>query len=186
MKKLLATVLVLFAVPVFAADLNYNYLQAGYQRFDFDGVSEEFDGYGIGGSFGIGDSWFIDASYGTVDVGTGIDFDTISAGFGYHVGISDNVDFYGSLSWVRADVSISGLGSGSEDGYGATIGLRGMVGTSVELTGNVSYVDLGDGADDTTVGAGLLYSFTDNFAVGIFIDANDDATAYGGGIRLYW
>ncbi len=184
MKKLLGIVLVLFAAPVFAADLNYNYGQAGYQRIDFDGVSEEFDGYGIGGSFAIGDNWFIDASYGTVDVGAGVDLDTISAGFGYHVGISDNVDFYGSLSWVRADVS--GFISGSEDGYGATIGLRGMLSDSVELTGSVSYVDLGDGADDTTVGAGLLYNFTDNFAVGIFIDADDDATAYGGGVRLYW
>jgi hypothetical protein len=177
---------VLFAIPTFAADLNYNYLQAGYQRFDFDGAFEEYDGYGIGGSFAVADSWFIDASYGTVDLGAGVDLDTLSAGFGYHVGIADNMDFYGSLSWVRADVSVAGFGSGSEDGYGATIGLRGMLSDSVELTGSVSYVDLGDGADDTTVGAGLLYSFTDNVAVGIFIDADDDATAYGGGIRVYW
>jgi opacity protein-like surface antigen len=186
MKKLLGTALVLFAVPAFAADLNYNYLQAGYQRFDFDGASEEFDGYGIGGSFAVGDNWFIDASYGTIDLGAGVDLDTMSVGFGYHVGISDNADFYGSLSWVRADVSIAGLGSGNEDGYGATIGLRGMVGENVELTGHVNYSDLGDGADGTTVGAGLLYSFTDNFAVGIFIDVDEDATAYGGGVRLYW
>ena len=189
MKKLLGMVLVLFAVPAFAADLNYNYVEFGYQRVDVDGASEDADGFGIAGSFEVGENWFVAASYAQAEweeAGFDLDYDTLSVGLGYHVGISDNVDFYGSLSWLRVDASIGGLGSADEDGYGATIGLRGMVGDNVELSGHLGYADLGDGADGTTVGAGLMYNVSDNIAVGVFVEVDDDTTGYGAGIRLYW
>lgn len=189
MKNLLGIVLVLFAVPAFAADLNYNYVEFGYQVVDIDGASDDADGFGINGSFEVGENVFVTASYAQAEfdeLGFEADIDTLSVGLGYHVGISDTVDFYGTLSWLQADVSVAGFGSADEDGFGATIGLRGMVGDNIELTGHLGYADLGDAGDGTTVGGGLLYNVSDNFSVGIFVDVDDDTTAYGGGIRLYW
>ena len=188
MKKTLGIVLVLFTVPAFAADLNYNYVEAGYQQINLDDdlVDVDGDGFAIGGSFELGENWFIAASYSKADFDFGIDLDQLAVGFGYHVGISNNVDFYGSLSAIRAEVSAAGFGSADEDGFGATIGVRGMVSDSVELNGSISYSDLGDAGDGTAVGAGLLYNFSDSFALGIFLGAEEDVTSYGAGIRLYW
>ena len=100
--------------------------------------------------------------------------------------MSDNSDFYALLQYVQAEVSIDGFGSADEDGFGATIGLRGMVSDKVELGGSIGYVDLGDAGDGTAIGANMLYNFTQNFAAGLFVDFDEDTTAYGAGIRLYW
>ena len=188
MKKFLGIVLVLFAVPAFAADLNYNYLELGYQRIDLDDdlANVDGDGFGIAGSFEVGDNWFVGASYAQASFDFGIDLDQLGIGLGYHTSISNNTDFYGSLQWVRAEVSADGFGSADEDGFGATIGLRGMVGDKVELSGHVGYVDFGDGSDGTAVGAGLLYNLTDNVGLGIFVDVEEDVTSYGAGVRFYW
>ena len=187
MKKLLGIVLVLFAVPAFAADLSYNYVELGYQRIELDDdfVDVEGDGFGIAGSFEVGDNWFVAAGYSQADFDFGIDYDELAVGFGYHVGISDNADFYGSLSWVRAEASFDGF-SADEDGVGATIGLRGMVGDNVELSGHVGYVDLGDDSDSTSVGASLLYNVTESVGLGLFFDVEEDVIYYGAGVRFYW
>ena len=189
MKKLLGLVLVVFAFPAFAADINYNFVQAGYQQVDIDGASEDADGFALSGSFEVGENVFVSAGYGRLewdDFGFDTEVDTISVGVGYHVPVSDTMDFYGSLSAIQVDASIAGLGSGDDNGFGATIGLRSMVGDNVELTGSIGYADVGDFGDDTTVGVGALYNFTENFSVGLFLEFADDATGYGGGIRLYW
>ena len=189
MKKLLGLVLVLFAFPVFAADLNYNFVQAGYQKVDIDDASEDADGFVVSGSFEVGENVFISAGYSQLEwdeFGISAELDTLSIGVGYHVGISDTVDFYGALSAIRADASVSGFGSVDDDGFGATIGLRGMVGDNVELTGSLGYSDIGDFGDGTVIGGGVLYNFTENFSVGLFVEFDEDATGYGGGFRLYW
>ena len=187
MKKLLGIVLVVFAFPAFAADVNYNYAEIGYQKIDIDDnfIDVDGDGFGIGGSFELGENWFLAASYASADFDFGIDLDQISVGVGYHVDISDNTSFYGKLMAVRAEAS--GFGeSADEDGFGVEIGLRGMVTDNVELGGSLGYVDLGDAGDGTSVGAHLLYNFNESFAVGIFIDVEEDVNSYGGGFRLYW
>jgi len=191
MKKLLGPVLVLFALPAFAGDINYNYLELGYQQIDFDedilpGFDINGNGYSIAGSFELGESVFIAGGYSQADLDFGVKADTLSLGVGYHVGLSDNVDFYGTLSAVRVEASISGFGSEDEDGYGAEIGVRGMIGERFELSGSLGYVDLGDGADGTEVGAGLQYYISDAFSIGLTLDVDEDVTAYGAGIRLYF
>jgi len=73
-----------------------------------------------------------------------------------------------------------------EDGYGVTAGVRGMIVDTVELTGSIGYSDLGDGADGTAFSAGALYSFSDNFAVGLALGLEEDVTTYGVGARFYF
>lgn len=191
MKRLLGLTVILFAFPAFADDISYNFVELGYQRISFDddpvpGSDFDGDGFGIAGSFELGENAFIAGGYSQADFDFGVKLDTLSLGVGYHVGISDNLDFYGMLSAIRVDGSISGLGSADEDGYGAQIGLRGMIGDRFELSGSLAYVDLGDGADGTEVGAGLQYYVTERFAVGLSLGVDEDATSYGAGVRLYF
>ncbi|MGB5687880.1 MAG: porin [Woeseiaceae bacterium] len=189
-RKILGITLFAFAAPVLAGDLSYNFVELGYQRVELDddgaGFNLDGDGFGISGSFEVGDSWFIAAGYGQTGFDYGIDLDQLSVGFGYHAGISDRADVFAVLSYVRAEASLSGFGSESDDGFGASVGVRGFVSDSVELAGMISYVDLGDGGDGTSVGGEALYYFTERFAVGLNVEVEEDAMAYGVGARFYF
>jgi hypothetical protein len=184
-------VLVFFALPAVADDISYNFLELGYQQIDFDdellaGVDIDGDGYSLAGSFEIGQNTFIAGGYSQADFDFGVKLDTLSLGLGYHVGMSDNVDVYGLLSAVRLEASASGIGNQDEDGYSVEIGLRGMIGDRFELSGSLGYVDLGDGGDGTEVGAGLQYYVTETFSLGLAVNVDEDVTAYGAGIRIYF
>ena len=181
--------LVTLAMPVFAGDLSYNYAELGYQRVELDdvfpGTDVDGDGFGVNGSFEIGESWYINAGYSKVDFDFDIDMDQASLGVGYHVAYSPRSDFFAEVAYVYADLSVSGFGSTDEDGYGVTVGVRGMVTDVVELVGKASYVDLGE-ADGSSFGVGALYSASDMIAIGLFADFDEDATAYGLGVRFYF
>ena len=100
--------------------------------------------------------------------------------------MSQNADFFATLSYVSAEVSASGFGSADEDGFGVSIGLRGMVAEQVELAGSIGYVDLGDAGDGTSIGASAYYNFTEAFALGLFLETDDDVTGYGLSGRFYF
>jgi hypothetical protein len=191
LRKVCGLTLLLLAVPTFAADISYNFIEAEYQEIDIDsgflgGFDIDGDGYGIGGSFELNENWFIGASYSKADFDFGVDLDQVMLGAGYHVPISDNADFYGMFSFVSAEASIDGFDSIDEDGYAATIGLRGMIGERFELNGSLAYVDFGNGGDSTAFGAGALYNFSDAFAAGFSVGIDDDVTTYGIGFRVYF
>ena len=190
-RKFCSLALLALAAPAMAADISYNFVEAGYQEIDIDsglvgGLDIDGDGYGVGGSFELNENWFIAASYSSADFDFGVDLDQLMLGAGYHVPISDNADFYGMFSYVSAEASVSGFDSVDEDGYAATIGLRGMIGERFELNGSLAYIDFGNGGDSTAFGAGALYNFTDMLAAGFSIDIDDDVTAYGIGVRVYF
>jgi hypothetical protein len=187
-KRSLAVSLLLVSAPSIAADLSYNYLELGYQWFDIDGTSADASGLLLGGAAEVGESWFLTGGYANADVDGGIDTDTISLGMGYHAPLTDSVDLVGTLSYVRADVSVSGFGSGDDDGFAITAGLRGMLTDRVELAGSLGYVDFGDssGGDGTSINVSALYNFTANVAGGVFLGFDDDVTGYGIGARWYF
>jgi hypothetical protein len=191
LRKVCGLTLLLLAVPTFAADISYNFIEAEYQEIDIDsgflgGFDIDGDGYGIGGSFELNENWFIGASYSKADFDFGVDLDQLMLGAGYHVPISDNADFYGMFSFVSAEASVDSFDSIDEDGYAATIGLRGMIGERFELNGSLAYVDFGNGGDSTAFGAGALYNFGDAFAAGFSVGIDDDVTTYGIGFRVYF
>lgn len=177
----------LLASPVMADGLSYNFIEGAYARVELDDslVDVDGDGFGIGGSFEINENFFGLASYSTADFDFGVDLNQLNAGFGFHTGISPNTDFVATLVYVRAEVEAGGFGSIDESGWGASAGLRSMVSDRLEVNGAISYVDFGDG-DDTSIGGGVLYNFTDTFAVGANIGFGEDTTTYGVNARLYF
>jgi hypothetical protein len=188
-RKSLSIALLLLAGPALAADISYNYGQLGYQWATLEdvlpGLDVDGDGFGFGGAFEVGDSAFIQAGYQQTSFDYGIDFNQISAGIGYHAALSQSTDFFAALSYVKAEVTVVGAGATSEDGYGATIGVRGMVTEKLELDGTISYVDLGNGADGTAFGAAAIYNFTDIFSLALDVGLEEDAVSYGLGVRVY-
>lgn len=188
-KKFLGLTLVFLAVPAMAGDLSYNYVQAGYGwlTLDDDLIGDlDGDGFNINGSVEVGENWYIFAGYSNTGFDYGIDLDELGVGVGFHAPISARADFFATVAYISAEVSASGFGSADEDGYGISVGLRGMATDKVELTGALAYADLGDGADGTSIGGTALYNFTDNFAAGIDVGFEEDVTAYGIVGRLYF
>jgi len=185
-KKLLGAALALLAVPAFADDLRYTYVEVGYQDIELDDFNADGDGFGIRGSFALTDDWFMIVGYQAADFDFGVDFDQAYLGAGYRTPINDRVDLFGTVAYLTADVSADGFGSIDEDGFGLAVGVRGLVTDQLELAGSIGYSDLGDGVDGTAISAGALYSFTDVFALGIEIELDDDLTAFGIGARFYF
>jgi hypothetical protein len=186
MNKLLGLSLALLALPAFAGDLRYTYVEVGYQDIELDDFSVDGDGFSIRGSFELTEDWFMIVGYQAADFDFGIDFDHAYLGAGYRVPINDRVDLFGAVAYLTADVSADGFDSIDEDGFGLTVGVRGLVTEQLELAGSIGYSDLGDGVDGTAVSAGALYSFTEVFALGIEIELDEELTAFGIGARFYF
>lgn len=176
------------AAPVFADGVSYNYIEGSYERVEFDDdFSGDFDGdgFGIGGSFALNDQWHLFAGYSTADLDFDVDLDQLRLGGGFHMPISNNVDFVAEFSYVRLDASTS-FGSVDDDGFGLSIGARGMAADRLELAGWLDYVELDDSGDDTSIRGEAWYNFTETFALGFSASSGDDVTQYGIGGRVYF
>lgn len=176
-------------MSVLADGPSYDYFEVGYVNADIDdpGVDLDGDGFGIGGSFGFADNWFMFADYASLDFDFGIDLSLFDIGFGYHHPMSDTTDFVVSAEYARAEVEESGFGSIDDDGYGINALIRGMVNDQFELNGGISYVDFGgNDGDDLSFVAGGVYSFTDTVAFGGRVEIGDDVNLYQIGFRFYF
>lgn len=178
LRTLLLVVLLGVSGAGFAQTFDYNYVEGYYGTIDFDDLGVDGDGFGIGGSFAVSERFHVFGEYQKADLDFGVDVSQFDLGVGFNTPISDVVDVVARLAYVSAEVDVSGLGSADEDGYGAGVGLRGMVTPQFELNGDITYVDLGSGSGDTSFGAGFLYHFSDAFAAGLSGDWDDDASMY--------
>lgn len=170
----------LLAVPVAAqAEFSYTYLEAGYERMEVDGISGSADGIGARGSVAVTDNLHLLGGVHSVEFDN-VDFDAWEAGIGYNQAVGPNVDFVGSLSYVKADVSFNTPGVGGfsvdSDGYRADVGLRGVVMPLVELNGGIRYTDVDQGDETSAYVRGLFGS--GNVRLLTEIEASDDGETY--------
>jgi hypothetical protein len=169
-----------------AEGFSYSYLDAAYVNTDIDQFDEDVDGFALRGSYELTDNVFVFAGYAdqsTSVAGFDIDLQTYNLGLGYAWPLGKALDVYGKLGYVSAEVDAQGFGDADDDGYSLAVGLRGRAVEQLELEGAVSYVDLSDSGDDTTLDLGARWYFTPQFAFGIEGSFGDDANTYGLGVR---
>lgn len=189
--RALGLAVALLAMPLAAQaedKISYNFVDAAYVVVDIDGLSKDADGFALGGSFELTENFFMFASYADLSAkvaGFNVDETDYSVGAGYAWSVSDKMDLYGKLAWVRAEGDALGF-SVDEDGFAVGVGLRAFVLDPLELEGSVTYADLGDFGDSTSVGLAGRWYFTENFAVGAQVGVSDDTTTYGVGVRFQW
>jgi hypothetical protein len=169
-----------------AEGFSYSYLDAAYVNTDIDRFDEDVDGFALRGSYELTDNVFVFAGYadqGTSVAGFDIDLQTYNLGLGYAWPLGKDLDVYGKLGYVSAEADVQGLGDADDDGYSLAVGLRGRAIEQLELEGAVSYVDLSDSGDDTSLDLGARWYFTPQFAFGVEGSFGDDASTYGLGVR---
>lgn len=174
------------AAPALAADSpNYSWIGAQWMWSDVDvgPLGVDGDGPAIGFSAEVTDAFRILGGYSTADFDYGIDVSGLQLGVGYIGKLTAAMDWEASLSWVRARAEVAGI-SDTENGYLASLGVRGMASPKIELGASVDYVDYGGGGDsDTTLSVEGLYYVTDVVAIGLGFEVGSDITTYGIGVR---
>lgn len=179
--KALLAVIALAPLAANAESPSYSYVEGGYVVTDIDGIGSDADGFLLRGSIEITDSIFLFAGY--TDQGVyGVDLKQYGIGAGYAWSMTDTTDLYGKVGYVRAEADFAGFGV-DDDGYSLGVGIRSFVTKRLELEAAVTYVDLSDSGDDTTLGAGARWYFTEHLAAGVEAEVGDDATSYGIGLR---
>jgi hypothetical protein len=188
-RSALLVILFVFSASVYADGLSYNSLTASYGQIDFDDFNADGDSIEFGVSAEVGESFFVFGNYGVAEIDEGIfsaDVDSWNAGIGHHMPLSESVDLVSSLSYEYVDISVPGFGSVDDNGIGLGLGLRYAASEQIEIDAGISYIDLGDGGDATSFGAGFLYNFTESFSAGISGNWGDDVTTYNVGARFYF
>ena len=178
-RSIVCAALLSLSAAAAAEGLDYTYVQGSYSQVEFDDIGVDGDGFGIAGSYAIGDRFAVIAGFESGDLDFGVETTGYEIGGLFHAPLSDRVDLVTTLSYVSLEFDVPGFGSVDDDGFGVGVGLRGMASPKVELNGGISYVDFSDGGDDTTFGAGARYSFTDAVSVGLDGSWGDDASTYG-------
>lgn len=183
-----ATVLLLaLSSPLLAQELNYNYIQATWNQTDVDAGPEDVDGdgYGLYGSVEIADMWHIFANFTRADLDLGSDYDQVWIGGGLHTPIAPRMSLYLNLAYINVDAS--GFAGGlDDDGLGTALGVRWFVWPQVEVSGAISYADIGDAGEFTGLEGEAWYYLNRQFALGGGFAFNDDVMRYGIGGRYFF
>lgn len=213
--KHLPTVLALSLVSSGAAmaqdrgDISYTYFELDYINIDLDDLEdgdsiEDFDdgsGYGIRGSFALGDNWFGFANYSETEADatfindTGMlvpgnsDLQRFDIGLGFHAALNDRTDWVLSAAYTDLDIDDFSFGASGDtdlndlfddpsDGYFIDAALRSQLTTAFEGTLGVRYTDI-ESTDDVSLLAGVLWEFSDNMSINL-------STDIGGEVRTWW
>jgi hypothetical protein len=166
-----------FVPGVVLADMNYTNFEIDYLDLDADsGVNG--DGFQIGGSYELNDSFHLFGSWQDQSFDGGFDGNTLEVGAGWSHAFTDTLDFVGTLSLLDTEIE-----DFSDDGLALGGGIRSRLGESFELDAGLKYVDLDESGDDTGITVGARYYFNDSMALGASLDSYDNADTLRLGFR---
>ena len=176
-KSILFASSILFTQLALAEQPSYSFVEI--EGVDIDGAR----GGGLNLSVELNEQFHAFGSFGRLNSDSGfIDVDAWDVGLGYRGEISDTTSFHVEAGYASAEAS-NRFFSVDEDGAAVAAGLRSNISESVELNGEIQYVNLNQSA--TSVELGLVYYVTE--VVGLSADVsrdNDSNTGYSLGIRF--
>jgi hypothetical protein len=186
MKRIVAAV-VCAAIPALclAESPRYTYLEAGYQALDLDDPNVDGDGFGLGGSLALNERLYLRAGYSDLDMDFGVDVSSYEFGIGGNLPMSDDLHLVGEVGYTETELDASNFDI-EDDGYYLSGGFRWMATEALEVNALLSYVDMSDSGDETSLTVGGLYNLTADLAVGVGASWSDDAMGYSAGLRYYF
>lgn len=187
--RLFAAILSLGLIGTAQADgLSYDYFQIGYAKVDLDIAGYSLDGTGIGieGSWSAGSNGFVTLGYSNFSMSEfGLDYDekNLTIAYGQHMPISETADFVFRGGLLKSDADLDGYGSDSDTGFLLGAGFRNMLNDSVELYGNINYVDIYDDSG-ISYNAGLRFVMGESASFLIGLAKGEDTDALEAGVRF--
>lgn len=198
MKRALFALVLAAALPVSAqaSELSYSFVELDYLSSTDAGTapfstSADSDGYGLRGSFGFAEKFYVTAAYANSEfsgVGSGIDNDKWSVGFGFHHAMYDQADWFADINYTKID---SDFVLTDDSYFDVGVGLRGSISDRFEGMAKLSFNDGGnsnpgyypqyDSAFSASIG--LQWRITEMWGVVGEIEAYEDATDYTLGVR---
>jgi hypothetical protein len=146
----LLVMLFMFSNAVVAQSPNYNLAEVGTIRIDPDSGSNE-NGWFVGGSFQLKKKFHLFIEFAELDPS-----EQWQVGGGWHGLFGKRADLVVQGAWVDTDF---------EDGFKASIGIRGMVLRRLEINGFINYTDL-DFSENNSISVHGIWDFARRFGVG--------------------
>ncbi|MEO8000987.1 MAG: outer membrane beta-barrel protein [Arenimonas sp.] len=198
MKRTLFALALAAALPMSAqaSELSYSYVELDYLN-STDGVTNgpggiglDSEGYGLRGSFGFAEHFYVNAKYSNSDLNrlSNVDVDKWGVGFGYHRPMYDQADWFAEVGYTKLNSNEPVL---DDSTYNVSVGIRGSISDRFEGIAKLSY---NDGADydgafypqyDSTFSAsvGLQWRINEMWGIVGEVEAFEDATDYSVGVR---
>ncbi|TLU64242.1 porin family protein [Thalassotalea litorea] len=184
-KIAMAVVLILSASSVQAADsIRWNAISASYQSVDV--LDETLTGYGLSftkqlldtNAFFLGSATDVSKEFDQFDAE--LQFNTYNFGFGYKNTITNSLDFYGTITFEKAEAE-SQVGiiksTTSENGFGLSAGVRWLLIESIELGGSIGYIEV-DRKPSTGLNVSALFHISDSISLGAGYSVAEDVNSY--------
>lgn len=209
MRKILLAAALLAAAPLtaVAADgLSYTYVEAGWTQLQLDrngaASKPKLDGGYVRGSFAIAEQVHLFGGFSSAsdtqnydvfgfDVRLKQTVEQPELGIGYHMPMTDRVDFTTDLAWLRvnneAKLDVEGFDSERTKVHTnagrATFGVRGKVSPRTDAWLKAGYID-GSDMDGVWVGTlGGQVNFTPTWGLVGEVQAYDEVTQFSVGVR---
>lgn len=195
MKRALFALALAAALPMSAqaSELSYSYVELDYLNSNSEVLGVGFygtEGYGIRGSYGFAENFFVSGAYSNsdFDIFSGYDEDRWNLGFGYHRPLYDQVDWSVEVGYTKIDSFDPVL---DDSFFDVSFGIRGSISDRFEGLAKLSY---NDGADfsgvyypqyDNSFSAtvGLQWRINEMWGIVGEIEAYEDDTDYTLGVR---
>lgn len=199
-------------------DLAYTSIELNYVNMDIDGFDnrrnyhkkyDDGDGWGLGGSFGFAENWFVFANYSSTEsdvdfvddrdqfYSSDTDIERVDLGFGFHMPINsqtDHTDLVFRGAYVDIDVdgfkfgqtsssSLSNLRDDSSDGFLADASVRSQLNSWLEGSVGLRYTDI-EQVDNFSLIGNLLFEISPQIGFNLGVDAGDELRTWLAGARL--
>lgn len=183
---LIAALGVGFATPALSRnDVSYSFLELGYVDTELDNLHADGDGFTLRGSYAFNDLFHGFASYTDADYDFGISAEQFEVGGGLRFALTPKLDLVTTLSYLDVNIDLPGRRNANDDAIALAAGLRSRVSQALELRGEVKHFNYDKGDNDTALGFGARYYFTNQFALtGDVSVADNMGTTFLLGARL--
>lgn|SRR5690606_20188471 len=164
--------------------MRYTSVDVNYIDLEIDGGLADVNGDGIEltASYALNDKIFLFGEWQEQSFDFGIDGRALEFGAGLSHGLSDSVDFVGTVSYVDAELDFGGF-SADDDGLALGAGIRSRLSNSFEVSAMLNWVDYDEAGSDTGLDLLGRYFFNRTMALTFGAEFRDDVDVLRFGFR---
>jgi hypothetical protein len=183
MKLLLRTagivgLMALVSSAAFAEAPGYGYIEGGYLNVNPDNFDTTGSNWYATGSMGLGKHFHLSAQYLSGNYSENVDLSLWNFAAGWHGLLGEKADLVFEANWTKQEVDNT-----SDDGFGATGGVRWRIVKMFEVDGFAHWIDFGDAGSKESYEAKAIFDIW-RLGFGASADFGSDDTRYSAFVRF--